>query len=303
VGLFSTTRKESQIGVDFLPDGVAVAQVKTGKDNPGGIVRSEFVGAAGQEAQLEALNDWVRRNNLQKTSCVCLVAGDDCDIYQVERPAVEDAEMIPAVTWKIKDLINYDVTHAVVDSYPMPVSNKNNQQQVRVVAARETVIGSYVESIKSTALVLDALDVHELAPSNLQTVQQSVEKSMALLTLNSGNGLLSVYHDTDLYVSRDFMIGIDQLETASAEDESVFDALLLELQRSLDYFESFYDIGSVTDLRIFPQLKTTEKMAMYLQNLTNFDIDFIAFAGDDDSPGLEPQCFHAYCAALRGVRL
>ena len=303
MGLFSTTRKESQIGVDFLPDGVAVAQVKTGKDNPGGIVRSEFVGAAGQEAQLEALNDWVRRNNLQKTSCVCLVAGDDCDIYQVERPAVEDAEMIPAVTWKIKDLINYDVTHAVVDSYPMPVSNKNNQQQVRVVAARETVIGSYVESIKSTALVLDALDVHELAPSNLQTVQQSVEKSMALLTLNSGNGLLSVYHDTDLYVSRDFMIGIDQLETASAEDESVFDALLLELQRSLDYFESFYDIGSVTDLRIFPQLKTTEKMAMYLQNLTNFDIDFIAFAGDDDSPGLEPQCFHAYCAALRGVRL
>jgi len=303
VGLFSTAKKESQIGVDFLPDGVAIAQVQTGKDNPGGIIRSEFVGAAGQEAQLEALNQWVGRNNLHKTPCVCLVAGDDCDVYQVERPTVEDAEMISAVTWKIKDLINYDVTHAVVDSYPMPVSSKNNQQQVRVVAARETVISSYVESINSTALVLDALDVHELVPSNLHAVQQSAEKSLALLTLNSGNGLLSVHHDTDLYVSRDFMIGIDQLETASAEDESVFDALLLELQRSLDYFESFYDIGSVTDLRIFPQLKITEKMAMYLQNLTNFDIDFIAFAGDDNSPGLEPQCFHAYCAALRGVRL
>ena len=151
--------------------------------------------------------------------------------------------------------------------------------------------------------MLDALDVHELVPSNLHAVQHSAEKSLALLTLNSGNGLLSVYHDTDLYVSRDFMIGIDQLETASAEDESVFDALLLELQRSLDYFESFYDIGAVTDLRIFPQLKITEKMAMYLQNLTNFDIDFIAFAGDDNSPGLEQQCFHAYCAALRGVNL
>ena len=303
MGLFSTAKKESQIGVDFLPDGIAIAQVQTGKDNPGGIIRSEFVDVAGQDAQLEALNDWVRRNNLQKTPCVCLVAGDDCDIYQVERPSVEDAEMIPAVTWKIKDLINFDVTHAVVDSYPMPVSSKNNQQQVRVVAARETVISNYVDSIKSTALVLDALDVHELVPANLQVVQQSAEKSIALLTLNSGNGLLSVYHDTDLYVSRDFMIGIDQLETASAEDESVFDALLLELQRSLDYFESFYDIGSVTDLRIFPQLKTTEKMAMYLQNLTNFDIDFIAFADDDESAGLEAQCFHAYCAALRGVPL
>jgi len=303
VGLFSTAKKESQIGVDFLPDGIAVAQVQTGKNNAGGIIRSEFVSAAGQQAQVEALTEWVGRNSLHKTPCVCLVAGDDCDVYQVDRPTVEDTEMIPAVTWKIKDLVNYDVTHAVVDSYPMPVSNKNSQQQVRVVAARETVISSYVDSIKSTALVLDALDVHELVPSNLHAVQQSAEKSLALLTLNSGNGLLSVYHDTDLYVSRDFMIGIDQLETASAEDESVFDALLLELQRSLDYFESYYDIGSVTDLRIFPQLKITEKMAMYLQNLTNFDIDFIAFAGDDNSPGLDAQCFHAYCAALRGVSL
>jgi hypothetical protein len=46
VGLFSTAKKESQIGIDFLPDGVAVAQVQTGKHNPGGIIRSEFVSAA-----------------------------------------------------------------------------------------------------------------------------------------------------------------------------------------------------------------------------------------------------------------
>jgi MSHA biogenesis protein MshI len=303
VGLFATAKKESQIGVDFLPDGVAVAQVQTGASNTGSVIRSAFVNAAGQEAQVEALKEWVRSNSLQKTPCVCLVAGDDCDIYQVERPEVDAAEMNAAVTWKIKDLINYDVAHAVVDSYPVPVSSKNNQKQVRVVAAREKIIGSYVDSVKSTALELKALDIHELAPSNLQAVQHSGKSSLALLTLNAGNGSLSVYHDTDLYVSRDFMIGIEQLETASTEDESVFDALLLELQRSLDYFESFYGIGAVTNLRIYPQLKVTEKMAMYLQNLTNFDIEFIDLAGDDDSPGLEPHCFHAYCAALRGVSL
>jgi MSHA biogenesis protein MshI len=297
VGLFSTAKKDSQIGVEFQHDGVAVAQVRTGKNNPGGIIRSEFVVAAGQEAQVEALKDWVHDNNLQKTPCNCLVANDDCDIYQVERPEVEESEMIQAVTWKIKDLINYDVTHAVVDSYPMPVSSKNKQQQVGVVAAREAVISRYVDSIKAAALELDALDVHELARSNLDVVQDSAEQSLALLTLTAGNGLLSVYHDTDLYVSREFLIGIDQLELASGEDESIFDALLLEIQRSLDYFESFYGMGTVTKLRVFPQLNATEKMAMYLQNFSNFDIDFLTFG----SPGLEPYCFHAYCAALRGI--
>lgn len=303
MALFSAAQKDSQIGVDFLPGGVAVAQVQTGKKSPGRILRSEFVAAAGQDAQVDALKAWVQDNSLQKTPCVCLIAADDCDVYQVEKPEVEAVEMIQAVSWKIKDLINYDVSHAVVDSYPMPESSKNKQQQIGVVAAREAVVRKYIDSIKTSALTLTALDIHELVRVNLPAVQNSSEHGLAALTLNRTSGLLSVYHDTDLYISREFMIGIDQLGLATSEDESVFDALLLELQRSLDYFESFYGMGSVTNLRIFPQLKATEKMAMYLQNLSNFDIEFIGFAGDDDLPGLEPQCFHAYCAALRGVSL
>lgn len=304
MGLFSAAQqKDSQIGVDFLPHGVAVAQVQTGKNNPGRILRSEFVAVDGQEAQVEALQDWVQRNSLQKTPCVCLVANDDCDVYQVERPEVEDAEMVQALSWKIKDLINYDVSHAVVDSYPMPESSRKSEAQVGVVAAREAVVRNYVDSIKATSMSLSALDVHELVRANLEVVQHSAEQSLALLTLTPESGFLSVYYDTDLYVSREFMIGIDQLSLATSDDESVFDALLLELQRSLDYFESYYGMGSVTNLRVFPQLKATEKMAMYLQNLTNFDIEFISFGGGEENPGLDQNCFHAYCAALRGVSL
>ena len=317
MGLFSTAKKEVQIGVDFLSDGVAIAQVQTGKKNPGAIIRSEFVAATGTPDQVQVLKQWVHDNNLQKAPCVCLVADDDCDIYQVERPEVDDSEMIQAVSWKIKDLINYDVTNAVVDSYPMPVSNNNKPQQVGVVAARENVISSYVESIRETSLELDALDVHELSRSNLDVVQHSAGESLMLLTLTSDKGLLSVYHDTDLCVSREFMIGIDQLALASSEDESIFDALLLEIQRSLDYFESFYGMGTVSMLRIFPQLEATEKMAMYLQNFSNLDIDFLTFKTTHGGPKpelqtsdkadagslLERHCFHAYCAALRGLSL
>ena len=243
----------------------------------------------------------MRGNGLQKTPCVCLVANDDCDVYQVEKPEVEEAEMLQALTWKIKDLINYDVANAVVDCYPMPESSKNKQKQVGVVTAREALVRSYIDSIKASAMQLTALDIHELARSNLQLVQASAGSSLALLTLNDHNGLLSIYHDTDLYVSRDFPLGLDQLALVTSEDESAFDALLLELQRSMDYFESFYGLGAVNQLRIFPQLRITEKMAMYLQNLSNFDIEFVSFAGEGDEPGLEQHCFHAYCAAMRGV--
>jgi len=45
-------------------------------------------------------------------------------------------------------------------------------------------------------------------------------------------------------------------------------------------------------------------MVMYLQNATSFEIDFVAFNEEqsiENTPDLEPHCFHAYCAALRGV--
>lgn len=299
MGLFSTASKESQIGIDFLREGVAVAQISTATRNRGSLVRAEFIEAIGQEAQVEALRLWVRRHRLQKAPCFCLLADDDCDVYQVEKVEVEDSEMLQAITWKIKDLIDYDVGHAVVDCYPMPAARVTSQQQVGVVAAHETVIGSYVDSIRTSEMRLQALDIHDLARSNLSVVRQSAGQSLVLMTFDNDAGSISVYHDTDLYVSRDFKIGISRLEQAGGDDETALDALLLEIQRSLDYFESFYGMAALTELRVFPRVEATEKLALYLQNLTNYDIDFLSVGAEES--GIDPACFHAYCAALREV--
>ena len=304
VSLFSSAIKDTQIGVDFLPAGVAVAQVRTARKSIGKIMRSEFLPAIGQATQIQALHAWVRKHRLEKFACVCLIASDDYDVYQIEKPNVEESELTSALTWRIKDLINYELELAVVDSYPIPISNKNNTQQISVVCAHESVVGSYVDSIKSTGMSLSAIDIHDLVSKNLPDVHQGVERTHAILSLDQQSGKLSIFHNTDLYVSRDFKIGIGQLKQAGSDDESQYDSLLLEIQRSMDYFESYFGIGSVSSMSIFPQLPATEKMAMYLQNFTSFEIGFITPGETSDSgkeSSLETHCFHAYCAALRGV--
>ena len=149
-----------------------MAQVSTAKKSIGKITRSEYLPAVGQVAQIQALQGWVRKNHLEKTACVCLIASDDYDVYQIDKPNVEEAELNSALTWSIKDLISYEVASAVVDSYPLPVSNKNNTQQISVVCAHESTVGSYVEGIKSTGLTLAAIDIHNLVSKNLARVHQ-----------------------------------------------------------------------------------------------------------------------------------
>ena len=302
--LFSTAKQDKQIGLDFQPGGVAVVQVQSGKKRTGRLLRSEYLPSVGQQAQVQALRNWVTANHQQKASCVCLLAHDDYDVFQIDKPEVEEVELRQALGWRIKDLISYDVGCAVIDSYPMPVSSKNNTQQVSVVSAHEAVVGSYVDSIKSAGLKLAAIDIHDLVSKYLYSIRQGANQTQAVLSLAEHGGSLSIFHDTDLYVSRSFKIGVNQLEQVSEDDQSVYDSLLLEIQRSMDYFESFYGLGSVFSLLIHPQIQPTEKMAMYLQNFTNFDIDFISLgeeSSSDQKPTLDPHCFHAYCAAIRGV--
>ena len=303
MNLFSSTKNDSQVGVDFLSTGVAVVCVQNSRKASAKIIDSDYLPAQGQAAQIEALQGWVDSNKLQKTPCVCLIAGRDCDINQIEKPEVEDGELIQALTWRIKDLVSYDVDTAVVDIYPMPVSSKNNKQQVSVVSAHETAVAGYVQNIQAAGLKLVAIDIHDLVRKNLPSVLTGAGKTQAILTLAENDGVLSIFHDTDLYVSRDFKIGLGQLQAASGDDQSIYDSLLLEIQRSMDYYESYYGLGSVSSMEIFPRTAVTEKMALYLQNLTSFDIDFVSTnLIEEDNAELDSHCFHAFCAALRSTR-
>lgn len=289
--------------MDFLPTGVAVVQIKNTKKDASKILRSEYLPSRGQQAQVDALRGWVDKHKLQRSGCVCLIADTDYDINQIEKPEVDNSELAQALTWRIKDLVSYGVDSAVVDVYPMPVSGKNNTQQVSVVSADEKTVANYVQSIRSTGMELIAIDIHDLVTSNLPAVRQGAEKAQAILSLGDSGGDLSIFNDTDLYVSRNFKIGLGQLEFASGEDPGVYDNLLLEIQRSMDYYESYYGLGSVSIMEVFPRTPVTEKMALYLQNLISYDIDFVATSsgGDDQNSELDNHCFHAYCAALRGT--
>lgn len=302
MGIFSTARKDSQIGIDYLPGGVAVVQTKASGKLAGKIIRHDFLTANDDSAQKDVLRSWVSEHGLQKSPCVCLINDEDCDINQMEKPRVDDSELIQALTWKIKDLVSYDIDSAVVEVYPMPKSSKNNTQQVSVVSAQESVVRRYVDNIQASGLKLEAIDINDLVRKNLPSIRHSAELTQAILSIGEQSGEFSVFHDADLYVSRRFKIGSTHLQNASSEDQSAYDSLLLEIQRSMDYYESYYGLGPVRLMQIFPRNPAIEKAALYLQNLTSFDIDFVESPCDEAlSSNLKPQCFNAYCASLRGV--
>jgi MSHA biogenesis protein MshI len=304
LGFFASKNKHVRVGVDFMSTGVAVAVVSAGKEKRGQVKTCEFLAAVGHTEQAKALHSWVDQNQLQNAECFSLIARHDVQLLQLEKPAVEDAELLQAVRWKITDLINYEIDAAVVDVFQLPPSPKSPVSYINAVVANEAVVSRYVDSVRQSGLKLVAIDVHDLVTKNYCRIFDLSESTVAILQLSDKAGQVSIYHNQDLYVARDFKIGLLDLES-SEDDESTFDALLLELQRSMDYFESTYGLGMVQQMLIFPHTGATSRMAKYVQNYVGFDLGFVDVSVEKNSglEQIEAHCFAAYCAALRGVNL
>ena len=224
---FFSRQKAAQVGVDFMPTGVAVVEVSSRKNNPGAILRSDFLLAAGMQQQASALQDWVKQHGLKKAPCFSLIAKHDVQVLQMERPEVADDELLQAVSWKVKDLISYEVESAVVDTFQLPPSPKSSVNTINAVVANENTIAGYVDSITQSGLDLQVIDIHMLVAKNLLNAYQPSEQTLALLQIMDHESLVSIYHEQDLYVSRDFKIGLLDIENKDPEDESLYDSILL----------------------------------------------------------------------------
>ena len=299
LGFLTKKTKGVQVGVDFMPTGVAVVEVSTDAQRFGQVKHCDFLPSVGAAEQSQVLQQWVEEHQLKNTPCVSLIAKHDVQLFQLEKPAVGEDEIQQAVGWKIKDMINYDVDKAIIDIFQLPPSSKNPTSFINAVVANEDVVGAYVENVRQSGLDLQVIDVHDLVGKNFHAVLKDQVQTIALLQFTDHEGLMTIYQDQDLYVARDFKIGLIDIEAAvNEEDESLYENLLLELQRSMDYFESTYALGSIQDMLIFPQTAGTERMARYLQNYVNYDLDFARIKMQLDQ-SMDEHCFSAYCAALR----
>lgn len=299
--LFSSSSKGRVLGVAFLPSGVAMVLMQNAGEKSGSIIAHGFVESVGQQAQTQALNDWVKSNGAEKVPCHCVLPQGEYDLLQIERPAVDEQEVANAIKWKIQDLIPYDIERAVIDYYPMPDSAKSHIQQINVAVANESVIGAYVDAIADAKITNSVIDISELVLKNMLEFSELSTGTFAVLVLNQQVGEIYIFKDSVLYVVRDFKIGIAQLETAENQ-ESTFDSILLEVQRSVDYFESYFGLGGISKLYISPKMSELEKMANYLQNYVGFEIDFLSIdlvSQENVNVDFDYRCFTAYCAALR----
>ena len=167
-----------------------------------------------------------------------VAAPDSYQLMLIERPNVSDDELREAARWRIQEYLEYPAADAVIDVFPFPeAATRGRTSMVFVVATARARLEAAVRLATDSGLLPVCVDITELTLRNLvHRVYPSAEHSIALLRITPSSGIVNITRGDELFLSRRIS-GVPR-ELGDHAWEPFKDALLLQVQRSIDYYES-----------------------------------------------------------------
>lgn len=193
---------------------------------------------------------------LGNTRLTSVLPNGSYQLVLVQLPDVPANEVKSAIRWQIKDLLDFPVDEAVVELFDMPeLSTKKDQSMAYAVATRRHNVQEHIELLHDAGLSLDVIDIPELCTRNIATLLPQDADGVAFLHFAENHGTLTVTRQGVLYLIRQIEKGLAAMDAAAGDDfgrAELVSKIVLETQRSLDYYESHFDYRPVTELVLAP---------------------------------------------------
>ncbi|HEX6929657.1 MAG TPA: hypothetical protein VF267_10425 [Gammaproteobacteria bacterium] len=191
--------------------------------------------------------------------------------------------------------MGFHVDDAVIDVFEIPDQRHvNRNRMMYAIAARARRVSERVDSLNAAGFSVEVVDIPEMAVRNLAALVPEESRGLALIHLNEDSGIITISRQGTLYLTRRLDTGTRELHAAdAARRNSLCESVLLEVQRSLDYYDSHFPHGPVAAVALtptaggtyladfLPQQLETPVLTPALEDLLEFDEPPGALGGDD----------------------
>lgn len=286
------------VGIGVHADGLSLVHAVTSPDRQVSIRAAEYRpldGATPARALARLVDDY----DLRHLRCTTCLRNGEYRLIQTEAPDVKPDELKAALRWRIKDLIDFHVNDATLDVFDVPGGHAGRPRPVYAVVARNDVIKARADLMQDAGVALDIIDIPDMAHRNVARLLPEDAQGVALISFGEDAGLITITRDGALYLSRALAIGAGGLGQPSSRD-----TLLLELQRSLDFFESSFRQAPIMDVVVAGA--HPDDLLAYLQANLNQRVRALTYAEIarlDDHVVVPGACFMTLGAALRAEKM
>ncbi len=201
-----------------------------------------------------------------------------------------------------------------VDIFSLPEdAYRGRVKMLYAVVVSKEIINDALSFVHKIGLNNKVVDIYEMSLRNIALYLPEMDfGTVALLRMQENQGSMLMFSHVSLYLTRQIELGYSsfasELGAFSLDNEVMIDRLALDVQRSLDYYESQLGKGVANKIYILPLEDENVHFKDDLENnmhtpILHFDCrEFVSFA-QDAGPNIHDQayCLPAIGAVLRRV--
>jgi MSHA biogenesis protein MshI len=217
--------------------------------------------------------------DLRRVPVSAVINAADYQLAQVQAPDVPRNELRAAARYSMRDAFDFPIEHATLDIFDLPEqTSRGSKKMCFAIASRGDAIAKMTQSLERHFRRFDVIDIPELCQRNLAALLPQDAKGVAFLLIRDEFAQLVLSRRGMLYVTRRFDFGMrGELNGDPGTEASELpldpQLLSLELQRSLDYYESHFDETAIAELFIAPAGTRANLLAAELRASTGLRIN------------------------------
>ncbi|USX12064.1 pilus assembly protein PilM [Oxalobacteraceae bacterium OTU3CAMAD1] len=247
-------KKDGWLTVSFHRDGICAGRVQRVRDAKAVVELSSFYpsNASLSSESLEKVSKDLKAANFLFGT---MLSGGEYQMLTVDAPNVPQDELKTAVRWRLKDMLDFHVDDATIDVLDIPIDPNapSRAHSMFAIAARNALIQARQGLFAEAKIELNVIDIPEMAQRNISALLETEGRGLAMLSFDGDGGLLTITFKGELYLSRRIDVTLPQLlEPDTDKQQTCFDKITLELQRSLDHFDRQFNYVNVIKLLLAP---------------------------------------------------
>lgn len=248
----------------------------------------------------------VQQLGLKSYPCNLALNADQYQVLQVDKPNMPEDEIQNALVWKVKGLIDYQVSDATIRGIDLPSDPQqpNRSPFMFAICAKNKLLEDASNRLMDAGFLLKSVDVQVLAQRNIAALLEHENRVIVLVSFSAKGCLITFTANGELYHAR--FVELDRGYQLGDLITSNLERLGLELQRSLDSFDRQFPYLSVQRVVICPDQNAARfvddlKNSLYLPVETFNLADIVSLPESMDFSSLEKQSMlvMALGAALR----
>lgn len=247
-----------------------------------GVVFAEQCDCTTPAQQKSILQNWVNSHSLRKAPVNLILPQRAFDLVQLERPDVLDTELNAAIRWRLKDSVDYPVSEAIVDTFPVPAGRQSGNARVYVSCAPQTRLKTYVNLIEESGMSVRSISIAPLAMRNLAQYSLNTQEAVGFVHITTDDAALYICRGELFYLSR--VLNISQVQLATddlSEREALSEQLALEIQRTLDYYDSYFGHSPIRQLWFESSPQAANWLAEQIGTILGLRCAWLKQLGDD----------------------